>query len=353
MSGASLTEREELILEAVVRLYVETAEPVGSRRVVERFDLGISSATVRNAMADLEKKGFLYHPHTSAGRMPTDLAYRYYVDTLMRPVRLTAIERDRFERELGEGESGALERLLHRAARALGLLTGELGIAIAPRPDEAVLESLELVALSSEKVLLVLRLRNGIVRTVYVDLPVSMPEETLVSVAMLLNERLAGQTLGEIRRTLPERLRDLSPAGDDMADELLRIVVRSGEELFAFDHVAGGKLHLGQTSVLARQPEFSHGSELKRLIELTERRDLLTAVLDVREAEDALRITIGAEHAYPEMNAFTVVTSSYSIAGMRGVIGVIGPTRMPYDKVTAMVDRASMLVSDLPGAASA
>ncbi|MFW6080231.1 MAG: HrcA family transcriptional regulator, partial [Gemmatimonadota bacterium] len=166
MSGASLTEREERILEAVVRTYVETAEPVGSRRVVKRFDLGISPATVRNAMADLEEKGFLYHPHTSAGRVPTDLAYRYYVDTLMRPVRLTARERERFERQLRDGETGALERLVRRAAQTLGLLTGELGIAVAPQPDEAVLESLEMVSISSEKALLVLRLRSGIVRTV-------------------------------------------------------------------------------------------------------------------------------------------------------------------------------------------
>lgn len=349
MSDASLTEREERILEAVVRTYVETAGPVGSRRVARRFDLGISPATIRNAMADLEEKGFLYHPHTSAGRVPTDLAYRYYVDTLMRPVRLTATEQDRFERELLEGDGGAIERLIQRAARTLGLLTGELGVAVAPRPDEAVLESLELVSISREKALLVLKLRSGVVRTVYVDLPLSVPDETLVSVAMLLNERLAGQTLGEIRRTLPDRLRDAAPGDDGPADELLRVVVQSGDDLFAWTGVAAGSLHLGRTSVLARQPEFTEGGELKRLIELTERRDMLTDVLGERDGEEALEITIGTEHAYPELTAFTLVTSPYSIAGMRGVIGVIGPTRMPYDRVTAMVDRASLVVSDVLG----
>jgi heat-inducible transcriptional repressor len=252
--GTALTDREQRVLEAVIRTYVETAEPAGSRTVAKRFALGVSPATVRNTMADLEDKGFLFHPHTSAGRIPTDKAYRYYVDTLMRPHRLTRAEARKLRLELGEGETGGpLERLVRRATQALGLLTGELGVAIAPSLDEVVLERLELMGLSTEKVLLVLTLRNGMVRTVYVDLPLSVPPETLVGLTVVLNERLAGQTMAEIRATLPDRLRDAASSEDAPASELLNIFLQSGDELF---DLSGDEVHLGRASVVAGQPEF-------------------------------------------------------------------------------------------------
>ncbi|MGD8277393.1 MAG: hypothetical protein PVH00_05175, partial [Gemmatimonadota bacterium] len=166
MQQPRLTEREHQVLEAVIHAYVELAEPAGSRMVAKKFGLGVSPATIRNAMSDLEEKGLLYHPHTSAGRIPTDLAYRYYVDQLMGPLRLTAAQQRRLRRELREEAeaTGPLEQLVARSLRVLGLITGELGIAIAPRLDEVLLEKIELVMLSSDKVLLVLTLRNGVIR---------------------------------------------------------------------------------------------------------------------------------------------------------------------------------------------
>ena len=343
MADATLTDRERSVLDAVIRTYVETAEPAGSRTVAKRYRLGVSPATVRNTMSDLEEKGFLFHPHTSAGRIPTDLAYRYYVDTLMKPRRLTRAEQEELRQQVGD-DCGALERLVRRATQAMGLLTGELGLAIAPSVDEVVLERLELLALSSEKVLLVLTLRNGIVRTVYVDLPLSIPRETLLAVTVVLNERLGGQTMGEIRGSLPDRLRDAAPAEDARASELLNIFLQSGDELF---DLSGDEVHLGHTSVLASQPEFESGQDLRGLIELTERRDLLANVLARRERQPSLQIRIGSENEEPELNGFTLVTGEYRVGDLSGVIGVIGPTRMPYDKVVAIVDSTSRLVSEL------
>jgi heat-inducible transcriptional repressor len=346
MGGVTLTEREQRVLDAVIRTYVETAEPAGSRTVAKRHPLGVSPATVRNTMADLEEKGFLYHPHTSAGRIPTDQAYRYYVDTLMKPRRLTSAQARALRRELGEGEVGPLERLVRRATQAMGLLTGELGVAIAPSVDEVVLERLELLALSAEKVLLVLTLRNGIVRTVYVDLPLTVPRETVLAVTVVLNERLAGQTMAEIRKTLPDRLRDAAPGEDGAATELLNIFLQSGEEFF---DLSGEQVHLGHASVLASQPEFESGQKLRGLIELTERRDLLAGVLTGRSRDAHLEISIGAENEAPELSGFTLVTGEYRVGDLRGVIGVIGPTRMPYDRVVTIVESTSRLVSELYG----
>jgi heat-inducible transcriptional repressor len=346
MSEQPLTEREERILEAVIRTYVETAEPAGSRTVAKRHGLGVSPATIRNAMSDLEDKGYLFHPHTSAGRIPTDRAYRYYVDTLMQPVRLTVAEQRRLRRELHEGDSGELERVIRRAAQVLGLLTGELGVAIAPRLDEVVLEKIELVLVSSERVLMVVTLKRGVVRTVYVDLDAVIPPETLAAVTAVLNERLAGLSLMEIRASLPDRLRDAVPH-DPQSTELINIIMESASDALDPAPVTGEELLLGWTSVVASQPEFAEGERLRGLIELTEQRELLRSVLRQREHDALPVITIGAEHGDPRLVAFTLVTSAYRLGNLTGVMGVIGPTRMPYEKVAALVEHASMLVGEL------
>jgi heat-inducible transcriptional repressor len=343
--GTELSERERQVLEAVVRTYVDTAEPAGSRTVSRNFELGVSAATVRNTMSDLEDKGYLFHPHTSAGRIPTDLAYRFFVDQVMRPTTLTEAERVHLLQALEGSATSAVERLVRRATRALSVLSFELGLAVAPRLDHAVLEKLELMQISGEKVLLVATIRSGLVRTVYMDLPGEVPQDTLVTLTMILNERLAGLSLREIRQTLPERLRDSTV--DDGTTELLNIFMQSGTELFDWASLDGSEIHLGQTSVLASQPEFTTGERLKGLIELTERRDLLADVLGAREHGGGLKITIGGEHASEELTDFTLVTAEYRAGGLKGVIGVIGPTRMPYEKVIAIVDHTSRLVTDL------
>jgi len=341
--GTELSERERQVLEAVVRTYVSTAEPTGSRTVSRGFDLGVSAATIRNTMSDLEEKGYLFHPHTSAGRIPTDQAYRFYVDRLMAPLAPSQADRESLERELGMAGSSAVERLVLHATRALSLITNELGVAMAPRLGDAVLEKLELIQVSTNKVLLVATIRGGLLRTVYVDLPIEVPSETLVTVTLALNERLAGLSLPEIRRTLPERLRDST--SDETGKELINIFVQSGAELFDIGQLNASQLHLGPASVLASQPEFESGPRLKELIDLTEQRDLLANAVGTHEHGGRLRITIGGENDSSALSDFTLVTAEYSVGGLKGVIGVIGPTRMPYEKIVTIVDFTSSLVT--------
>ncbi|MFQ5889054.1 MAG: heat-inducible transcriptional repressor HrcA [Gemmatimonadota bacterium] len=346
MKGVTLTDREKAVLQAVIESYIDTAEPAGSRKIARRYALGVSPATVRNTMADLEGKGFLTHPHTSAGRMPTDLAYRYYVDTLMGRRPVTGRQREKIAKELrGEESLSAIEILVRRAAQVLGLLTGELGLAIGPTLAEAILHKLELIPISSEKVLLVLTLESGVVRTVYVDLRTALPDATLTAVASALNERLAGCTLREIHATLGGRLRDID-LPDPSARALVNIFVESGPDIFEWA-VRGTDVHLGAASLLAEQPEFTTGEQLRALIELTERRELLASVLGARANTDGPQITIGTEHGTPELSELTIVSASYSVGNLHGVLGVIGPTRMPYEKVVAVVDCTSSLVSSL------
>jgi heat-inducible transcriptional repressor len=346
MAAGELSERERRVLEAVIQSYVETAEPAGSRALARRFGLGVSPATIRNTMSDLEEKGFLFHPHTSAGRVPTDKAYRVYVDSLLRVPQIAPSERERLAEQIARGSGSAIETILRRAAQSLGVLTQELGVALGPRFDNAVLQRLDLVHLAAERLLMVLTLSGGAMRTIFVEVRGEIADSALAEVSRVLNERLGGLALREIRASLGPRLRDTGAAGD--AQDLLNIFVQEGEQLFDVKQQFGEEtVLLGQASVLAEQPEFSTGEGLRRLIDLTETRQQLAEFLRRRSDSQGISITIGGEHDDPRLENCTVVTAEYQAGGLTGVIGVIGPTRMPYEKVIALVRHTSRLVTDL------
>jgi heat-inducible transcriptional repressor len=336
-----LTDREWKVLEAVVQTYIETAEPAGSRTIAKRFPLGVSAATIRNTMSDLEERGYLYHPHTSAGRIPTDLAYRVYVDGIIWHRPVPAPDRDRLHRELGDGP-GAIERIVEKAAQVLGVLTQELGLAIAPSFDGAVLERLELMQVSSERLLMILVLKGGLARTLFVEVRSQLPQEAVTSVARVLNERLRGLSLREIRGSLRDRLRDT--ASGQQEGELLNIFIEEADQLF--DLPNAGQVLLGSTQMLVDQPECHSNQQVRTLLELTERRDLLREALRNRD-QPGITVTIGSEHPDPRLTTFTIVTGSYRCGALSGVIGVMGPTRMPYDKVLTLVEHTSRMVEGL------
>lgn len=339
-----LSKREQRVLEAVIQTYVQTAEPAGSRTLSRRFGLGVSPATIRNTMSDLEEKGFLFHPHTSAGRIPTNKAYRAYVDALMdRLAPVESAEHDRLAEVLKT--DSPIETILRRAAQSLGVLTQELGVAMGPRLATAVLRSLDLVRLSDERLLMVLALEGGAVRTVFVEVRGSIAESALAEVTKVLNERLAGLTLEDIRATLNERLRDSVSVPD--VRELLNIFVEEAESLFDDAITREDAVLLGQPSVLAEQPEFAAADRMRRLIELTERPQALAEVLKRRGETSGISITIGTEHDDERLRDFTVVTAEYHAGSLTGLIGVIGPTRMPYQKVISLVNHTSRLLSEL------
>jgi heat-inducible transcriptional repressor len=345
MTSPELTERERRVLEAVIQSYVQFAEPAGSRNISRRFGLGVSPATIRNTMSDLEDKGFLFHPHTSAGRIPTDKAYRVYVDSLMRVQTVSSSERDRLASDIRAGGS-TIETILRRAAQSLGVLTQELGVALGPRFEQAILQRLELVRLSTDRLLMVLTLEGGAMRTLFVESRGEIADDAVAEVTRVLNERLAGSTLRDIRSSLGSRLRDSGTSTD--AAELLNIFIQEGEQLFDVPiGIDAGNVVLGQASVLAEQPEFASGEQLRRLMALTETREHLADFLRARTHAPGISITIGNEHDDKRLENFTVVTAEYSAGSLSGVIGVIGPTRMPYDKVIALVRHTSRLVSDL------
>ena len=337
-----LSERQFRILEGVIQIYVETAQPAGSEAVSRRSRLGISPASVRSAMSELEAQGYLFHVHTSGGRIPTERGYRLYVNRLMRPAPIPRSARAKLESEIAPVARNPIEEILRRAAQVLGVLTQELGVAIAPTLNALILERLELVRVSSERLLVVLTLQSGLVRTIFVEVPAAVAPEAVEHVSRILNDRLAGLPLGEIRGSLSARLRD---AGAGNSGELLNIFVAEGEELFDFA-TNEATVVLGSAQPLADQPEFASNQRMRDLLDLTERRDLLRRAFEDRHRA-GLTITIGSENNDPRLADFTLVTSAYRSGGLSGVIGVMGPIRMPYDKIIGLVEHTSRMVEGL------
>ncbi len=341
MITESLTERERTILTEIIKSYISTVSPVGSRILARTCGLGLSAATIRNTMSDLEEKGFLHQPHTSAGRVPTDKAYRLYVDSLMNP-REAPPPALRIMQLVQEDQ--VLDKMLRRAAEALGVITQELGVGIAPVVGEGVLEHVDLIRVSSERIMLVLTIQHGLVKTIFVELDSRVDGTQLDWLASRLNERLCGLTLSKIQRSASARLKQAVQSDDDP----LNIFIQSADVLFDLDE-SGSDLILGETSNLANQPEFKHESNLRSLIELTDKKAHLLEVMRHRAGADGLRITIGSENEISELSNFTLITDTYRIGKMRGIIGVIGPTRMSYNRVISVVEYTSRLLSEMLG----
>jgi heat-inducible transcriptional repressor len=267
-----------------------------------------------------------------------------YVDSLIPSRSLDAVERERLTAQIVTGGS-AVEAILRRAAQSLGVITQELGIALGPRLDNAILERVELIRLSSERLLVALTLSAGAVRTIFVDVRGEIADAAISEVTRVLNERLAGLNMRQIRASLGDRLRDVGPTRE--ASELLNVFIEEGDQLFDGVEPGDDTVLMGQASVLAEQPEFASIDNMRKLVALTETREKLGELLRRRSETGGVSITIGNEHADPKLASFTVVTASYHAGPLTGVIGVIGPTRMPYDKVISLVTHTSELVTDL------
>ncbi|HLA40864.1 MAG TPA: heat-inducible transcriptional repressor HrcA [Candidatus Glassbacteria bacterium] len=335
-----LNQREFDILEAVIGSFIATARPVGSRALSRSVRLGLSPASIRNTMSDLEEKGYLYQPFQSAGRVPTDKAYRLHVNNIDRYRRNAPRSAVRVLEGLGLDQD--VDRVLRRAAEALSVVTQELGVGLEPVVDEGVLEGVDLIRLSSERVMLVLNIGRGLVKTIFVELDRSVDGLRLDRLAILLREKLVGLTLREIRRTGRDRLKE---AVEGEADPL-NVFVQSADTMFELN-IGDRQLVLGETSKLATQPEFSSEGPLRSLISLTDKKLQLVELMKRRAGGEGLSISIGSENEMNELSNFTIVTDTYRMGKMRGIIGVIGPTRMSYSRVISIVEYTSRMLSQI------
>lgn len=337
-----LNDRERSILHHVVDQYIRTAVPIGSRFISKRFESHLSPATIRNVMADLEELGYLSHPHTSAGRVPTDLGYRYYVDYLMEVERLREIEVREIQQQLDRVNDQA--ELLRVTSKLLSKISRQLSVVSSPHISSGVLEKLELIPLSSTKLLVVLSIRSGIVRTIMLEVGGEIDRRDTENVSGLLNQRLAGLTLQQIRDSFVDRMREVQ----DDKNGLIRLFIDSVDQLYADEK--SEKLHISGTQNIIEQPEFVDPKNFRGVIELIENEDIIVHLLEKREQTGAnLTITIGSENPEQAARDYGVVTTIYDVDGVSGSVGIIGPRRMNYAKLVPLVEHVAKTIARIMG----
>jgi heat-inducible transcriptional repressor len=337
----SLNEREQLILQAVVHTYITTAEAVGSRTIVKRYSLDVSPATVRNTMADLEETGFLEQLHTSSGRVPTDRGYRYYVDFLMQVQELTPTERARIERELLEGTDDA-DEALRNVSQLLALVTRQTGLVEAPSENEAEVLRIEVVPIVATRCAAMIADSYGRVKTVALNLDRVLSDVESARLNQFLNETLRRVPLSRLLDTARTRAQAATDEERSVAELAVQILTLLPSQ-------RSSQVFMEGASQLFEQPEFRDISRAHEVFSLLEERSRLSGLMRTRISNDEVgprvTITIGSEAGDRALDEISVVVAPYKVGDKTvGVLGVLGPRRMPYSRLTAIVDYTADLL---------
>ena len=337
-----LSERKREVLFAVVENYIVTAEPVGSAQIAKAGGLSVSPATVRHVMAELEEMGLILRPHTSAGGVPTDLAYRFYVDRLMQLKPLTSGVQDEIRNRVETG-AATVSDILKETCKLISVQTHQPGMIVSPRADETRLKHIQFVRLKNNLALGVLVTSSGIVENKVLELSEPYTQEQLNQMHNFLNERIAGRAVSEVRR---EILLEMKQAHQNY-DRLLSQALILGERTMAEE---GREVHVEGQSLLFDEPEFSNARAMQGILRTLEEKNQVLALLDQAIRNPGVKILIGEEIHCGEVNGLSLITSTYSDAeGNRGVLGVIGPTRLDYARIVPLVEFTSQMVTDTLG----
>jgi len=330
MAFENLTARELGVLHNLITHYIQTADPVGSRVIANKFRMGLSSATIRNTMQDLEELGLIKQPHTSAGRIPTDIGYRVFVDMLLKPEPLTEAEKSKIGAMISANRRG-FDSVLSQTTKILGEITSQLGITISPRFEEGILTRIDLIPVSDGKLLVIVAVKSGLAKTILIEVESDVNMEELRHMEAILNERLAGNSLGHLRKTLSERLAD-TPC----SPRLIKLFLDSSDGIFS--DMTDEKLHFTGADRLFNQPEFADRGKLTEFVKLLEEQKELIEFVESKSIEGGIVITIGSEIPINQIQGCSLVTTNYRVGNVAGTIGIIGPTRMPYSKLISIVE---------------
>ena len=333
MSNSPLTEREELILQAVVQQYITHAEPVGSRAIVKRFNLDISPATVRNVMADLEESEYIHQVHTSSGRVPTDKGYRYYVDYLMHVQEVTQAERARIEQDLSKQLNNA-DSILKQTSNLLALISHQTGIVEIPNAHVATIHRIELMPLGNGQLAMLVADNYGRVQTVLMPWTHPIDAQGIVPLNNFLNEHLSGTSIDQLTKTIENKLQLF-------VDEQRLLAEMAVNVLNYIPGAASDQLYLNGATQLFEQPEFHNVDKAREVFGLLEERERVAELLHSGTLRnlDSSRIMIGSEDLRNGLEEISVVSAPYKIHDKTvGMIGILGPRRMPYSKLTGIVE---------------
>lgn len=332
-----LDQRAQILLKTLVERYIADGEPVGSRALSKFSGLELSAATVRNVMADLEEMGFIASPHTSAGRIPTARGYRFFVDTLL---TVKQLDRDAIGQLEGHLLPDQPQRLISSASQILSDLTHFAGIVVAQRRSAPAFRHMEFLSLSDKRVLLIIVTAEGDVQNRILLTDRNYSQSELMTAANFLNQNYAGLSFDEIHRRLQQELKQLR---EDMTT-LMTAALEAGSEALS----SGSESYVvsGERNLLDSQDLSSNMARLRELFELFEQRTQLMQILDYSHRAQGVQLFIGGESGIAPLDECSVVTAPYEVDGqVIGTVGVIGPTRMAYERVIPIVDITAKLLS--------
>ncbi len=327
-----LSDRKQKILQAIIDEYVGTAEPVGSRAISKKNELGLSSATIRNEMADLEEMGYLIQPHASAGRVPSDAGYRFYVNSLMRRYQMSVEAIEKLQSIMAERVS-QLEMIIKRASLIASTLTEYTTIVTTPKLNSSRIKKIELVSMGYGTVMIVIITSTGIIKNQSVEIDID--DKTAGHLTELLNSRIAGLTADEL--TFPK----IKEIGDEIEDAVglsPKVLINILNFVYeAIDSLDQTEIYVNNAKSILSYPEFSDVGKAREMLAFLENKENLVKLIG--DAKDGVDIKIGAENEFTELANSSLVTVNYSMGDrVVGRIGVIGPKRMNYAKVIASLD---------------
>ncbi len=329
-----LSARKKDILQAVVTDYIKLAQPVGSRSIARRYQVGLSPATIRNDMADLEEMGYLLQPHTSAGRIPTQKGYRYYVDELMKTADLDESDKYKIKQVFDFEKLREIEEIIKYTSNLLSSLTNYTSLVLGPQLKKSAFKKLQIMPLDGQRALLVLVADTGFVKNKVINLPQTLSTGELSRIVSYLNRRLEGLTIDKITsRLISELRRDLYHHIKFLEDTFILL-----EESLAEDE---RRVFLGGTTNILNQPEFGDIEKVKVLLSLFEQNTLLATLLARPVAGvEGIIVRIGSENMLEEVQECSLVMATYCLGKeVVGTIGVLGPTRMEYSRTIAVLEQ--------------
>lgn len=339
-----LCKRHHEILVAIIRQYISSGVPVGSKALADHFPESLSPATIRNCMAELESNGYLEQPHVSAGRVPTDRAYRFYVDRVAGSAPLERATEEYIAETLGS-DTGAPDDLMRKTSRVLAEVSHNVGLVLGPTLEEKLLEHIKFVKLPDRRVLAVIFSKPNLIENWVIRLEEEFSQEELDRTAEYLNAEFRGWSLGTIRLEISKRMEEMKELCDRLLSNVARLLMWG-----ALAEEGPAHLYVDGTARILDRPEFEDVSKVKELLATFEEKAKLVAILNacIQSSDPGVRILIGRENPTSEMQQCALIVAPYHYRHrVVGALGVVGPTRMEYDRAITTVDYVASHCSKL------
>lgn len=340
-----LDDRKMKVLYAIINSYIISAEPIGSRTLTKQYDIGVSSATIRNEMSDLEDLGYLNKPHSSSGRVPSDKAYRLYVNKLLKDekYKINMGKKDEIKKALTDG-SREIDQLLQNSARILSALTSYTALAISPQLNKTTIKHIQLIPIDDLQVLMVLVSNSGIVKNSIFRLKQRIPENQIMILSNLLNDKLKGLSMDEINKEVSGDILKEIYELKNIIDNIIPVISQSMENI---DNI---ELYSDGVNKILNFPEYNDLEKAKNFMKFMEDKDAVVEVLSNNLLSNDIEIFIGNENIYTPIKECSLLTATYKMGDTTlGKIGVIGPTRMNYFRVISALQLFSENITEILG----